>query len=623
MAPEQASGVSRHIVPAADVYALGVILYECLTGRPPFKAATALDTLRQVIAEEPVAPAQLQSKTPRDLETICLKCLRKEPPRRYASAQELADDLGRFLGGEPIRARPVGRLEKALKWVKRRPAAAALWGVGLLALVLGAAGGLWLERQALQRQAEADRRQAALRQGVEDTLVEVGRLQERDRWDEARAVLRQAAKRLGDSGPADLRRRVEKSLADLLLVGRLDAVRLKAATLPAGEFDYRGADRDYARAFRRTPLGRQGQGVRASAAWVKESAVRKRLVAALDDWALVTQQHWRRAWLLAVALQADPDPWRDRFRQPALWQDRAALERLARQAKVGMLSPQLLTALGSALRKTGANAVPLLMAAQGRFPQDFWLNFDLGDALWEAKKPGKAIGYYRAALALRPHTSAVYNNLGLALQDKGRLEEASACFQKAIALDSKNALAQNYLKECARLLTLAPKLPALLRGELRPTSSAERIDYARLCLSRQLYRAAARLFAEAFVADAKLADNLQTGHRYAAACAAALAAAGLGKDSGKLDAKERARWRKQALDWLRADLALWTKLLASGKPQDRTLVEQQMRHWQGYADLGAIRDASALAKLPQEEQETCRRLWADVAALLQRASSRK
>jgi lipopolysaccharide biosynthesis regulator YciM len=151
MAPEQAEGKSRTIGPWTDVYALGAILYELLTGRPPFRAATSLDTLLQVVADEPVPPSRLQSQTPRDLETICLKCLAKEPPRRYASALDLAADLRRFLNHEPIRARPAGTVERLRKWARRRPSVAALVVVSVLAMASLLGGGAYFLTQLAER----------------------------------------------------------------------------------------------------------------------------------------------------------------------------------------------------------------------------------------------------------------------------------------------------------------------------------------------------------------------------------------------------------------------------------------------------------------------------------------
>jgi len=143
MAPEQALGKNREVGPPVDIYALGAILYEMLTGRPPFRAETSLDTMLQVASEEPVPLSRLQPRLPRDLQTICLKCLQKEPHRRYPTADSLAEDLRRFQIGEPIEARPVGKIERAVKWARRRPSLAALIFLGVMTAVLGFAGITW------------------------------------------------------------------------------------------------------------------------------------------------------------------------------------------------------------------------------------------------------------------------------------------------------------------------------------------------------------------------------------------------------------------------------------------------------------------------------------------------
>jgi WD40 repeat protein len=168
MAPEQASGKSRAVGPTADVYALGAILYECLTGRPPFRATTAVDTVLQVVSDEPVAVRKLQPKLHRDLETICHKCLQKEPTKRYGSAEALAEDLRRFGAGEPVKARPMGVQGRAVRWARRRPAIAGLLALVAFVGVGGLAGIVWAYGQAVRegkaaRQAEGRAREEAER----------------------------------------------------------------------------------------------------------------------------------------------------------------------------------------------------------------------------------------------------------------------------------------------------------------------------------------------------------------------------------------------------------------------------------------------------------------------------
>jgi tetratricopeptide (TPR) repeat protein len=172
MAPEQARGQRQVTGPAADVYALGAILYECLTGRPPFLAATSLDTLLQVLREEPIPPSRLAPQVPRDLEVITLKCLQKEPRRRYATAQALADDLRAFLDGRPISARPVGTVGRAWRWCKRNRGVATAAAAAVFCLVVGivvsTALAFWALRSAGEARDQAARAEAREKQVLEE-----------------------------------------------------------------------------------------------------------------------------------------------------------------------------------------------------------------------------------------------------------------------------------------------------------------------------------------------------------------------------------------------------------------------------------------------------------------------
>ncbi|MFI5460210.1 MAG: WD40 repeat domain-containing serine/threonine protein kinase, partial [Isosphaerales bacterium] len=219
MPPEQAGGRRGDVGPAADVYALGATLYALVTGRPPFQAATAMDTVIQVISDEPVPPRRLNASIPRDLETICLKCLEKEPGKRYPSAAALADDLGRYLEGEPIVARPVTRVERAVKWAWRRPAIAGRLGLVAIVTALGLGGVLWQWRAAVRARNVAD--QESRNAKDQANLAERRRVEaeaRRQEAEQARAKEREqtelAKQRLQDTVKAQAKEKKQTQLAE-------------------------------------------------------------------------------------------------------------------------------------------------------------------------------------------------------------------------------------------------------------------------------------------------------------------------------------------------------------------------------------------------------------------------
>jgi serine/threonine-protein kinase len=185
MAPEQARGDVRTVGPLADLYALGAILYELLTGRPPFQGENAIDTVTRVTRDEPIPPTRMQPKIPLDLETICLKCLQKEPARRYANCFELAEDLHRFVAGEPILARPVGNVERLWRWCRRNPKLAAATAASLLLLLVVSVGSTWA---AIMIRAEKNRaEQNALKAKANERIAQQRKVLAEENEQKARA----------------------------------------------------------------------------------------------------------------------------------------------------------------------------------------------------------------------------------------------------------------------------------------------------------------------------------------------------------------------------------------------------------------------------------------------------
>jgi tetratricopeptide (TPR) repeat protein len=443
MSPEQALAKHGLVDHRADVYALGATLYELLTLRPVFGGDDRQELLRQIAFEEPTPLRKLERAVPAELETIVLKALEKNPADRYATAQELADDLRRWLEDRPIRARRPSLRQVAGRWARRhRAAVGAAAAVLVVAAVLG--GGTWVSWAQRRVVAEAK---------VREAVQEANRLLEQERWPEALSAARRAAEVLAGVG-ADpgLRRQVEELGKDLEMAQRLQEAHLRRAAGKGGGFDQQGACAAFADAFRWYGLGADSLGPGEAGERIRARPIHRQLVAALDVWAAagrgVGAEGWR--WAAAAARAADTDEWRGQLREAWARRDSNAVDELLARAPTEGWPFLVGIALSVGPRTDFAaaeRALSLLRQAQERNPDDFWANHELAVQLKCAQPPRleEAIRFYTAAVALRPLSPGARNNLGNALQGRGDLDGAIAQYRRAIHLQADYAHAHGNL----------------------------------------------------------------------------------------------------------------------------------------------------------------------------------